>query len=114
MRARVREGAGFCGGAAMAVGVGRREVGGGADGSDRRSHLSAKGEKEGRKTDFCERAKGEGSRPERGRRRAAAGEEGGGGIWAEPEREEGEGRRIKFVSFLLNWLNDLCDFKIIS
>ncbi len=42
---------------AMAVGVGRREVGGGADGWDRRSHLSAKGEKEGRKTDFCERAK---------------------------------------------------------
>nr|BAD17096.1 hypothetical protein [Oryza sativa Japonica Group] len=42
---------------AMAVGVGRREVGGGADGWDRRSHLSAKGEKEGCKTDFCERAK---------------------------------------------------------
>ena len=59
--------------AAMAVGVGRREVGGGADGWDRRSHLSAKGEKEGRKTDFCERAKGEGSRPERGRRRAGRG-----------------------------------------
>nr|AAV31296.1 hypothetical protein [Oryza sativa Japonica Group] len=59
--------------AAMAVGVGRREVGGGADRWDRRSHLSAKGEKEGHKTDFCEWAKGEGSRPERGRRRAGRG-----------------------------------------
>ena len=52
-----------------------------------------------------------GAGPREGGGARAAGEEGGGGIWAEPEMEEGEGRRIKFVSFLLNWLNDLCDFK---
>ena len=95
---------------AMAVGVGRREVGGGADGWDRRSHLSAKGEKEGHKTDFCEWAKREGSRPERGRRRA--GRERGKKTWAENGPKRGRGILISFLFF--NWFNELCIIKTIS
>jgi hypothetical protein len=88
----------------MAVAAGQPEEGGGADGWDRRSHLSAKGEKEGRKTDFTrERGNGPTAQEmgrEAGREREREGAGRGRGRILGPKPAQGKEGEFKLVFFL--------------
>jgi hypothetical protein len=64
------------------------------------THLSAGRGEEGGRDSWGRQSRLREREPSGPREGRPACEGGGGGIWAEPEREEGERRRIKFVFFL--------------